>query len=38
MFGIRVTFHPIPVHGAAFASGGHLNFSTSRMRDEGGIK
>lgn len=38
LYGLRVTFSPIPVPGEAFTSAGHLNFSTSRMRQKGGIE
>ena len=37
IFGLRVTFHPVPVHGSPLTSSGHLNFSTSKMRAKGGI-
>lgn len=38
MYGLRVTFSPIPVPGEAFMSSGHINFSTSRMRQNGGME
>ncbi|CAC5398559.1 glnA [Mytilus coruscus] len=38
MFGLRVTFHPVPVNGSPLTSSGHLNFSISKMRAKGGIK
>ncbi|XP_022294671.2 glutamine synthetase-like [Crassostrea virginica] len=37
-FGVRVTFKPVPVPGLRMISGGHLNFSTYQMRQEGGIR
>lgn len=37
-YGLRVTLKSVPVHGEAFFSGGHLNFSVRKMREKGGIK
>ncbi|XP_055897206.1 glutamine synthetase-like isoform X2 [Biomphalaria glabrata] len=36
-FGVAVSFHPKLIPGGAGACGGHVNFSTSPMRQEGGI-
>lgn len=37
-FGVRVSFKPVPLPGVRTIAGGHLNFSTVRMREEGGIR
>lgn len=37
-FGIAVTFHPKPVGASGiYSNGGHVNFSTLPMREEGGL-
>ncbi|XP_048771208.2 glutamine synthetase-like isoform X2 [Ostrea edulis] len=38
LYGLRVTLKAAPVKGESFFSGGHLNFSIRKMREEGGIK
>ena len=37
-FGLSVTFNPKPVPCGVYANGGHVNFSTLPMREEGGIE
>lgn len=37
-FGVRVSFRPAPLPGVRTIAGGHLNFSTVQMREEGGTR
>ncbi|XP_012941687.1 glutamine synthetase 2 cytoplasmic [Aplysia californica] len=36
--GVAVSFHPKPIPGDVGACGGHVNFSTQPMREDGGIE
>lgn len=37
-FGVAVSFHPKIIPGDVGACGGHVNFSTKPMREDGGIQ
>lgn len=38
MFGLHISFNPAPVPGTPIMAGGHINFSTRKMREKGGIR